>query len=220
MVRISKKEEQEFEREHEAAIRKVAAECTMFLKRDGIFPVLSQGKLALYRNGARHTIKGGTGSGDVNVRHFATVEEGLIKAGFQITTNEWLADILTGKSCPSWKLTMTWADMKDYPSTKGFGDINDTEYKEDIFIGYRHFESEQKKPFFTFGFGLSYTDFAVEPDSCVLRKDTIILKAEVENTGSYKGKEVVQVYVRYPEGTESRPVKELKGFSKTKELAP
>ncbi|MCX4372815.1 MAG: glycoside hydrolase family 3 C-terminal domain-containing protein [Dysosmobacter sp.] len=78
------------EAEHKAVVRRIAPECMVLLKSDGSFPLETPGKLALYGNGARRTIKGGTGSGDVNVVHYVTVEEGLREAGFTITTQDWL----------------------------------------------------------------------------------------------------------------------------------
>lgn len=79
-----------YEQEHMETLRRLAPECMVLLKSDGSFPLDVPGKIALYGSGARRTIKGGTGSGDVNVRHFVTVEEGLEKAGFEITTRDWL----------------------------------------------------------------------------------------------------------------------------------
>lgn len=78
------------EAEHKAVVRRIAPECMVLLKSDGSFPLEAPDKLALYGNGARRTIKGGTGSGDVNVVHYVTVEEGLREAGFTITTQDWL----------------------------------------------------------------------------------------------------------------------------------
>lgn len=78
------------EAEHKAVVRRIAPECMVLLKSDGSFPLEAPDKLALYGNGARRTIKGGTGSGDVNVVHYVTVEEGLRDAGFTITTQDWL----------------------------------------------------------------------------------------------------------------------------------
>ena len=80
----------QYEIEHAEVVRHLAAECTVLLKKDGMFPLPSAGKIAVYGSGARHTIKGGTGSGEVNSRYFISVEEGLKKAGFEITTNPWL----------------------------------------------------------------------------------------------------------------------------------
>ena len=80
----------EYEVKHMELLRKLAPECMVLLKSDGTFPLAGSEKVALYGSGARDTIKGGTGSGDVNVRHFSTVEEGLENAGFTITTKGWL----------------------------------------------------------------------------------------------------------------------------------
>lgn len=90
MVRIMEEAMQPFEREHIEAVRKAAPECTLLLQKDGTLPLAAPCRVALYGSGARKTIKGGTGSGDVNVRHFVTIEEGLKKAGFEITSGKWL----------------------------------------------------------------------------------------------------------------------------------
>lgn len=79
-----------YEQQHINILREAAPECMVLLKSDGSFPLAEPGKIALYGSGARNTIKGGTGSGDVNVRHFTTIEEGLESAGFTITTKTWL----------------------------------------------------------------------------------------------------------------------------------
>ncbi len=90
MFRIDSPEIQEFEKEHLATLRSLAPECMVLLKKNGDFPLSSPCKIALYGAGARETIKGGTGSGDVNVRHYVTVEEGLENAGFTVTTKAWM----------------------------------------------------------------------------------------------------------------------------------
>lgn len=81
---------EKYELEHIEKLRAIAPECMVLLKSDGSFPISEPGKIALYGNGARHTIKGGTGSGDVNVKRFVNVEEGLCNAGFTITSKAWL----------------------------------------------------------------------------------------------------------------------------------
>ena len=81
---------EKYEQEHIAALRSLAPECALFLRRNGDFPLSAPGKLALYGGGARHTVKGGTGSGDVNSRYYVTAEKGLSDAGFTITTTRWL----------------------------------------------------------------------------------------------------------------------------------
>ena len=79
-----------YETRHAQLIRSLAPECTVLLKKDGSFPLDKPGKIALYGSGARKTVKGGTGSGEVNSRYFVTIEEGLERAGFEITTKPWL----------------------------------------------------------------------------------------------------------------------------------
>ena len=90
MVRIDSPEVQGFEKAHLSTLRSLAPECMVLLKKNGDFPLSAPCKVALYGAGARETIKGGTGSGDVNVRHFVSVEEGLENAGFTVTTKGWM----------------------------------------------------------------------------------------------------------------------------------
>lgn len=350
MIRYTENKIQKNETENAKVIRTIAPESTVLLKKDGSFPLREIGHIAVYGNGARHTIKGGTGSGDVNVHHFVTIEEGLENAGFHIVTKDWLkqydvvmheakkafftelkvqakqigipvtmlaigkvvpepeytipinaecetaiyclarnsgeggdrknekgdiklndseirdileinekykrfmlvlnvgglvdltpvknvknilvlgqlgtptgdvlADILTGKSYPSGKLTMTWANLEKYPSTYGFGDLNDTCYNEGIYVGYRYFEKIGEEVGYRFGYGLGFTDFEIGKSKVSVKKDEISINTEVRNIGRYKGKEVVQVYCSKPDGKLNQPVKELIGFAKTKELFP
>lgn len=90
MVKVNTPEIQGFETEHLDKLRALAPECMVLLKKNGDFPLDAPCKIALYGAGARETIKGGTGSGDVNVRHYVTLEEGLEKAGFTMTTKAWM----------------------------------------------------------------------------------------------------------------------------------
>ena len=80
----------DYEKKHSDILRKYGAECTVLLKSDGSFPLNAPCSLALYGSGARRTIKGGTGSGEVNSRYFVTAEDGLEAAGFSITTRNWM----------------------------------------------------------------------------------------------------------------------------------
>ena len=80
----------DYEKKHSEYLRNHLAECTVLLKTNGDFPLSEAGKIAAYGNGVRGTIKGGTGSGEVNSRYFITVEQGLLDAGFEITTGSWL----------------------------------------------------------------------------------------------------------------------------------
>lgn len=351
MIRIAESTEQEFERKHFDVVRRVGAECTLFLAADERFPLDGACRMAAYGSGVRHTIKGGTGSGDVNVRHFTTIEEGLTKAGFSVVTGEWLdgydkalqeakdafyqgirdeakrlntnpvflgmgrtmadpvydaavdvdadaaiyvvsrnsgegadrqvkagdielteaeirdilavnekyerfmlvlntgglvdltpvrgvrnilllgqlgmatgdvlADILLGKSYPSGKLSMTWAPIAAYPSTEGFGDMDDTVYNEGIYVGYRYFDTKKVEVTYPFGFGLGYTSFDIDAKASSENGRNVTVEAVVSNTGKHAGKEVVQVYVSAPEGTElDQPYQVLACFGKTKELKP
>ncbi len=341
---------QKYEKEHRALVLKNAAECTVLLKTDGKFPLDKPCKLAAYGAGMRYTVMGGTGSGEVNTRFAYTIEQGLEKAGFAITTKKWLdeydqvrkearkvfyqnvkkeakekhenvimyamgkemtepwqsihiektgdtaiyvlsrnsgegsdrgavegdvklaasevrdilalnkmyerfmlvlnvggvvdlspvmevgnilllsqlgtdcgralADILIGKQNPSGKLTTTWASYEDYCHEGTFGDWNDTEYREGIYVGYRYFDTACKKPLFSFGYGLSYTSFEQKLVSVSASGDLITVIVNVKNDGDYAGKEVVEVYVSLPQGRLSKAYQELAGFAKTSMLKP
>ena len=341
---------QDYEKEHAQRIRSLGAECTLFLKRSGDFPLQAAGEIALFGSGARRTVKGGTGSGEVNSHYFVTVEEGLENAGFTVTSKYWLdtydslrkaaresflrrlqekarrehkmavleymgvvmpepeytiplygegdtaiyvlsrisgegsdreakpgdillteteirdiltlqkkykrfllalntggvvdlspvmavenilllsqlgaetgnilADILLGKSFPSGKLSTTWAAWEDYPTVGDFGGRDETRYKEGVFVGYRYFDSVDRKPLFPFGFGLGYTDFAVAPLSLRREGETVFLRARVRNTGAFPGKETVQLYASQPGKEIPQPWQVLAAFRKTPELQP
>ena len=131
-----------------------------------------------------------------------------------------VADVLTGKVCACGKLTDTIAaDIKDYPSTENFGDPFKNYYKEDIYVGYRYFETfARDKVLYPFGYGLSYTTFETRAEILKNTGDEITVSAMVANTGELKGKEVVQVYVKVPQGKLGNPARKLIGFAKTKEL--
>lgn len=294
------KEFQEQKKKHFDFLREKAAECCLFLKKDDSFPLPSPGKVLLIGSGARETIKGGTGSGNVESTSFTTCEKGLEESGFEIVSKDWLdnfpkfkqskkesfinyikekaehvetnsafysigffqpeaeydlplnyeadlaiyilsrnsgegqdrqlikgdiyltnseirdilylnekfnkfllvlnvpgvvdlspvinvknilllsllgevignilADIIIGKANPSGKLTTTWAAVKDYKYIEEFGNINNTRYLEGIYVGYRYFDSFNVKPFFNFGFGLSYTDFEIKKKNYLTQK--------------------------------------------------
>ena len=341
---------QDYERDHAQRIRSLGAECTLFLKRSGALPLQQPERIALFGSGARRTVKGGTGSGEVNSHYFVTIEEGLENAGFTITSKYWLdtydalrkaakenflrelqekarrehkmavleymgvvmpepeyniplygegdtalyvlsrisgegsdreakkgdillteteirdilalekkyrrfllvlnvggvvdlapvqsvenilllsqlgaetgsilADILLGKAYPSGKLSTTWSAWADYPTVGDFGGRDETRYKEGVFVGYRFFDSVEKKPLFPFGFGLGYTDFEVIPGALRREGEEIFLKAKVRNTGAFPGKETVQLYVSQPGKEIPQPWQVLAAFQKTPELQP
>lgn len=342
--------------------RIMAGECMVLLKNENsVLPLAKNFKIALYGNGARNTIKGGTGSGDVNTRSNTNIENGLKEAGFDVTTTEWinrnekvrseakeiflkkareeadrdgrdivfvifdhpfeepeivdvtdedikksetdtavfvisrnsgegadrqnvkgdyqlfdsevkalkrlteaykkvvvvlnvggliqmkeiqemkgissillmsqlgnlggkaLADVLLGNVNPSGRLSDTWAEnYMDYPSSAEFsfnnGNVNDDYYKDGIYVGYRYFDSCEKKVVYPFGFGLSYTEFKQEVVDVQQKGDQLVTSVKVTNTGKVAGKDVVQIYVSAPDGKLEKPYQELKGFAKTSNL--
>jgi beta-glucosidase len=151
-----------------------------------------------------------------------------------------VADVLTGKANPSGKLTMTWPiAATDHPSTRNFPQDLDmytyremqgwdsgipnesfTNHEEDIYVGYRYFDTFDKQVAYPFGFGLSYTTFEFSQPKVKVGSDKVTVTVNVKNTGSVSGKEVAQVYVTAPKGTLEKPVHELKAFAKTRELQP
>ena len=339
-----------YEKKHLSLLRTLAPECMVLLKSNGDFPLAEPGKVALFGSGARQTIKGGTGSGDVNSRYVVNVETGLEQAGFTVMTRSWLdaydkireeakaafiesikekarkehklavmvgmgavmpepayelpiegeadtaiyvlgrisgegndrnpiagdfflteteirdinaaaakykkfmlvlnvggpvdlaglenvenilvlsqlgavtgialADVLLGKRYPSGKLSTTWTACQDYCSIGEFGNEEDTRYTEGVYVGYRYFDSVEKDVTFPFGFGLSYTTFALGEAAVSLEGTRAKVCVPVTNTGSFPGKEVVQVYVSAPWGRFDQPYQVLAGFAKTPELAP
>ncbi len=134
-----------------------------------------------------------------------------------------VVDVLSGAETPSGKLADTIAySIEDYPSTKNFGNEFKNLYEEDIYIGYRYFETfAPDKVQFEFGYGLSYTTFDIETQTVKEKTDSIELNVKVTNTGDkFAGKEVVQVYYEAPQGELGKPARELIAFAKTKKLAP
>lgn len=338
-----------------------ACEAIVLLENDGALPLATK-TVALFGNGANRTIKGGTGSGEVNERHSVSVLEGMENAGFEITTKGWIseydslyeqkkaefnknrfkkavkdrnilggflsdfpgcdarpitledvtasntdtcvyvlsrqagegidrvaekgdlfitdreradialcaekyekfiliinagsqldmkflqeisginavlfmaqlgtaggtavADTLSGKVNPSGKLTDTWAKQyADIPYHDQFsylnGNLNDEYYHEDIFVGYRYFDSFGVQPAYPFGYGKSYTDFAIQSEDVVIDGTVVTVNATVKNTGEkYSGKEVAQVYLSSPQGKLAKEYQSLAGFAKTDLLAP
>lgn len=136
-----------------------------------------------------------------------------------------MADIILGEANPSGKFVDTFAKtLADYPSSDTFHEsIHYVDYKEDIYVGYRYFETipgMAEKVNYPFGYGLSYTTFEIKEEDSVIENDVLTAKIRVTNTGTMAGKEVVQLYVSAPQGKLGKPAKELKAFAKTKLLAP
>ena len=145
-----------------------------------------------------------------------------------------VADILAGKVNPSGKLPMTFPNnYRDVPSATDFPydydpyapfhakeNVDYTFYSEDIWVGYRYYQTEGKDVSYPFGFGLSYTTFAYSKPVVKAGKDGFTASVTVTNTGSAAGKEVVELYVAAPAGGLQKPMRELKAFAKTKLLQP
>ncbi len=137
-------------------------------------------------------------------------------------TGNGVADVLLGKVSPSGKLTDTLARIEEYPSYKHFGNKKYNEYAEDIYVGYRYFNTfAEDKIIYPFGFGLSYTEFGISDCKVKKKTETVFdIAFTVKNVGGYKGKQVVQVYLSAPQGKLGKPSRELVSYVKTKELAP
>lgn len=349
--------------ENRMVARQAAGDGIVLLKNDGVLPLKAGEKIALFGGGAVCTVKGGTGSGDVNERESVSVYRGFAEAGLRFSNREWLdsfakiyqkarqdwrslilqemealkkglfevysahsfhmpaglpmkendfedvetgfyaisrtagenadrfaqpgdyylsleekeqllymsahcknvavilntggqmdlqqllaipnlkvlinmmqpgmegghalADLITGKVTPSGKLTDTWAaNYEDYPNSSTFshnnGNTQKEFYEEGIYIGYRYFDSFEKKVAYPFGFGQSYTSFKIVTNSVTVKKGAnkqIEVSATVTNTGDkFAGKEVVQVYVSCPQRGLAKETKRLCGFAKTKLL--
>ena len=135
------------------------------------------------------------------------------------------ARVILGDVSPSGRLPDTVAfDISDYPSDKYFYDRDRNFYTEDIYVGYRYFSTfAPERVRYPFGFGLSYTDFAIRPVGVKegeLPSGVLTLTAEAENIGKVSGKEVVQVYCQAPMGKLGKAARVLVGFEKTRTLAP
>ena len=152
-----------------------------------------------------------------------------------------VVDVLSGKQSPSGKFTMTWpVKFTDAYSSKNFpidqnvkidmmnqgqkGNVKNvdyTDYEEDIYVGYRYFDSFDVPVSYPFGFGLSYTTFEYSDAKISQKNDIYDVTVTVKNTGGFEGKEVVELYISAPDNkAANKPVKELKAFAKTKLLKP
>ncbi len=131
-------------------------------------------------------------------------------------------DVISGDVNPSGRLTDTIAkNIANYPSDKNFGGSKQNIQQEDIYVGYRYFETFAKdNVLYPFGYGLSYTNFNISVKRFNYKNKKVEIEARVENTGNRKGQQVVQVYVSKPQGKLGAPSRELVAFAKTKELAP
>ena len=152
-----------------------------------------------------------------------------------------VVDVLSGKQSPSGKFTMTWPiKFTDAYSSKNFpidletkidmlnqgqkGNVKNvdyTDYEEDIYVGYRYFDSFEVPVSYPFGYGLSYTTFEYSDAKIAQKNDIYDVTVTIKNTGTFEGKEVVELYISAPDNkAANKPAKELKAFAKTKLLKP
>ena len=152
-----------------------------------------------------------------------------------------VVDVLSGRQSPSGKFTITWpVNFTDAYSSKNFpidedpkidmlnqgqkGNVKNvdyTDYEEDIYVGYRYFDSFDVPVSYPFGFGLSYTTFEYSGATIAQKDDIYEVTVTIKNTGKFEGKEVVELYISAPANkAANKPVKELKAFTKTKLLRP
>lgn len=134
-----------------------------------------------------------------------------------------IAEVLFGEAFPGGRLCCTWGKRLEdyachangsYPGVRGDGDPH-VNYEEGLFMGYRYFDREGIEPRFPFGFGLSYTTFECELESCRIPGDhQVAARVRVSNTGKCRGAEVVQLYVEDDETSYERPPRELKAFAR------
>ena len=152
-----------------------------------------------------------------------------------------VVDVLSGKISPSGKFTMTWPilftdaysarnfpidedpriDMMKQGQKGNVRNVDFTDYEEDIYVGYRYFDSFGISVSFPFGFGLSYTTFDYSDAKIDKKGDGYEVSVTVQNSGQYEGKEVVELYISAPDNkAANKPVKELKAYAKTRNLKP
>lgn len=160
----------------------------------------------------------------IDMEYFEEVKPDSVLYVWQggMTGGTGVAKVLNGEISPCGKLPDTIAkNISDFPSDSCFGDRDRNFYCEDIYVGYRYFETFAKdKVRYPFGFGLSYTEFSVTATKFDFDGETVTLGVNVKNVGNFKGKEVVQVYVNCPQGKLGKPLRQLCAFEKTKELLP
>ena len=137
-----------------------------------------------------------------------------------------MGDVLVGDVSPSGRLPDTFTrNLEDYYSTSTFHESQDyVDYTDDIYVGYRYFTTipgEEDKILYPFGYGLSYTSFSIKTKSYLVKDNTVFLSLDIQNTGDYKGKDVIEIYLKAPDGLSlQRPKRVLAAFSKTPLLNP
>lgn len=201
-------------------------------KEEGSYLLTAQ-ELELLRGTCRHFSQVAVLLNVSNIIDMSWMDEKELQASLKAVLYIWqgaseggnaVADVLNGAVTPSGKLTDTIACcLEDYPSTKNYGGTLKNYYEEDIYVGYRYFETFAAECVkYPFGYGLSYTEFVIEP--VCFYYDTehkeLLVKGLVKNIGDFSGKETVQIYVQAPQGKLGKPERVLAGFGKTSCLNP
>ena len=166
--------------------------------------------------------------GIVDTKFFSEInglDSMLLMSQAGMTGGDALVEVLNGTVNPSGKLTDTWpVNFDDNPSSAGFAnqDSNNNQelYNDDIFVGYRYYDTFGVDVSYPFGYGGSYTNFSMQTQSVSADKDKVTVKVKIKNVGSVSGKEVAEVYFSAPDGKLDKPYQELAGYAKTDELAP
>lgn len=153
--------------------------------------------------------------GPVDLTPVMDIRNILVLSQLGVDTGNALVDIVLGKANPSGRLATTWASADSYQSIGDFGEWDDTYYREGVYVGYRYFNSAKVKPLFPFGYGLSFTSFALKVDSIRVDGSRVNVSVHVTNTGKEAGKDVIQLYVSVPEGELDQPANVLAAFAKT-----
>ena len=135
--------------------------------------------------------------GPVDLSPVMEVNNILLLSQLGVATSQVFVDILLGKANPSGKLSTTWTKIADYPFFDEFGDKDDTNYLEGIYVGYRYFSSKNIKPLFPFGYGLSYSTFKREVLSYKIQDGVVSIEVKTTNESEYAGKDVIQIYLSF-----------------------
>ena len=158
--------------------------------------------------------------GVVDLSPVKNVSNILLLSQLGVVTGDILSDIILGKTNPSGKLATTWSNINDYKFMKEFGNLDDTNYIEGVYVGYRYFNSAGIKPLYPFGYGKSYTNFEISKISLKNEKEEICVEVKVKNIGKFPGKEVVQIYVSPTQKNVDKPYQSLVAFKKTPLIEP
>ncbi len=194
-----------------------------FTLNDTEFDMIKRVSEAFHSKGKTVTVLINTGS-PIEVVSWRELVDAILFIGYPgQNAGESVAKVLSGEVNPNAKTTMSWpVSYSDTPCYKYFpGNSGKTVYYEDIYVGYRYYETFNVKTAYPFGYGLSYTEFDYSDFSVKENRDgTFTASVKVTNRGKTAGREIAQFYVSKPEATLEQPSVELCGFAKTALLQP